>query len=121
MTINIDNFAPSIDIMEDDLTIKKILDFVTKIYNTYNISRYSYGCFYTNWKTLTGKTESVIGRMDMHDFLIKLNSGNNEFSKIVQIYNEIYKLQKLRDDYRQRGLVNCCNYDNMIKELKILL
>ena len=111
-------FLPNSTIIGYDATIKNVLDFVTKINNIYNISRYSCGCFYTNWQTTSGVTESVIGREQMFEFITNLNSGDNHFSKTVQIYNEIIKLQRRRDDYRQRRLGHCCNYNTMIEKLK---
>ena len=111
-------FLPNSTIIGYDSTIKNVLDFVTKINNIYNTSRYSCGCFYTNWLTTSSNTESVIGREQMFEFIINLNSGDNDFSKTVQIYNEIIKLQRRRDDYRQRRLGHCCNYNAMIEKLK---
>lgn len=116
--MDIDDFIPVASIIDKDDTINKVLSFIVNINNIYNISRYSCGCFYTNWQTTSGVTESVIGREQMFEFITNLNSGNNDFSKTVQIYNEIIKLQRRRDDYRQRRLGHCCNYDTMIEKLK---
>lgn len=118
MTLNLDNFMPDATIIDSLDTLKKVLDFVTKIKNSYNTSRFSYGCFYTNWLTDSGNTESVIGREQMFEFITKLHSGHNHFSRTVLIYNEIYKLQRIRDDYKQRGLGHCCNYDATIIKLR---
>lgn len=68
MSITINDFIPSTRIENDD-TINKVLSFVTKINNIYNISRYSCGCFYTNWNT-DKPTPSIIGREQMLEFIL---------------------------------------------------
>ena len=113
---SVNAFVPSSQIIKDDITIKKVLDFVEKVNTVYNNSKFGCGCFYVDWQTDTD-VKSIIGREEMLNFLQLIHS-NETFGQVVRIYSEITKLKNLKIHYHSMGIGHCCNYNAQIQRLK---
>ena len=111
-------FRQTKEIITNDDTINKVLSFYNNINNIYNISRYSYGKFNTTLTTISYKTEFIIGRDDMYNFILDINGGISYFSNIIQIYSKIKVLQDKNNYYKQNNLSFGYDYLNEINLLK---